>query len=137
MTLTLCVILMVLVLVWYVWSRQISAVAEIKEPKAVQDTEIAAQPAPEKVSEPPAETVLTEPVAKTEMVVDTPAEPAKCGCGRSSSGLCVGLHLLSDADWAVHADNPNQPVVEAPVVEAPTKKERKPRQPRVKKNTAS
>ena len=32
----------------------------------------------------------------------------KCGCGRSSTGLCVGLHRLSDEEWAVHEDNPNR-----------------------------
>ena len=26
--------------------------------------------------------------------------PAKCGCGRSPTGLCVGLHKLTPAQWA-------------------------------------
>jgi hypothetical protein len=31
----------------------------------------------------------------------TPAnEPPKCGCGRSSTGFCVGLHKLSPEAWA-------------------------------------
>jgi hypothetical protein len=34
----------------------------------------------------------------------------KCGCGRSQSGFCVGLHSLTPEDWATHADNPNKPV---------------------------
>lgn len=38
--------------------------------------------------------------------VQEPA-PAKCGCGRSQSGLCVGLHKLTADEWNVHADNPN------------------------------
>jgi len=38
-------------------------------------------------------------------------EAAKCGCGRSPSGLCVGLHVLPDDLWAVHADNPVKLVV--------------------------
>lgn len=42
-------------------------------------------------------------------------EPVKCGCGRSPTGYCVGLHKLNDADWAVHPDNPVKP---AAVVEA-------------------
>lgn len=42
-----------------------------------------------------------------------------CGCGRSSTGFCVGLHGLSDEAWAVHADNPNA---------------KKPRKPRAKKS---
>jgi hypothetical protein len=33
-------------------------------------------------------------------------EPARCGCGRSQSGFCVGLHSLTPEQWAVHADNP-------------------------------
>lgn len=33
-------------------------------------------------------------------------KPAKCGCGRSQSGLCVGLHKLTPEEWAKHADNP-------------------------------
>lgn len=43
--------------------------------------------------------------------VEAPAqpEPAKCGCGRSQSGLCTGLHNLSLEEWAVHADNPAKP----------------------------
>ena len=39
-------------------------------------------------------------------------EPAKCGCGRSSTGYCVGLHKLTDAEWAAHPDNPVKTVVE-------------------------
>lgn len=40
--------------------------------------------------------------------IDTPpaAEPAKCGCGRSASGFCVGLHKLTAEEWAAHPDNP-------------------------------
>lgn len=44
--------------------------------------------------------------------IETP-ELTKCGCGRSSTGYCVGLHKLSESEWAVHADNPNKkPAVE-------------------------
>ena len=32
-------------------------------------------------------------------------EPVKCGCGRSPTGNCVGLHKLTDAEWAAHPDN--------------------------------
>ena len=39
--------------------------------------------------------------------VEAPQAP-KCGCGRSQSGFCVGLHKLTEAEWAVHADNPNK-----------------------------
>jgi len=58
--------------------------------------EPAVSPAPPKV-EPPAEPV-----------VQTQPEPTKCGCGRSSTGLCVGLHRMTQAEWAVHADNPQR-----------------------------
>jgi len=58
-----------------------------------------------------------------EQPADVPykVEPAQCGCGRSPTGLCVGLHKLSDADWAVHADNPKKsaPVKVDAVVVAP------------------
>ncbi len=66
-------------------------------------------------------------------------EPAKCGCGRSQTGLCVGLHKLSPAEWAAHPDNPKPPVTEqkpvakqAPVKKKPaaTKAPAKPRTPR-------
>ena len=33
----------------------------------------------------------------------------KCGCGRSQTGFCVGLHSLSSEEWATHADNPAKP----------------------------
>ena len=57
----------------------------------------------------------------------------KCGCGRSQSGFCVGLHSLTPAEWAAHADNPNKPVAakkprakKAPV-EKPVEAVKKPR----------
>ena len=48
----------------------------------------------------------------------------KCGCGRSQTGFCVGLHSLTPAEWSVHADNPakpkktraKKPVAEKPVI---------------------
>ena len=33
----------------------------------------------------------------------------KCGCGRSQTGFCVGLHSLTPEEWANHADNPAKP----------------------------
>ena len=47
-------------------------------------------------------TLADAPVAPYK--IETP-EPAKCGCGRSPTGYCVGLHKRSDAEWAVHPDN--------------------------------
>jgi hypothetical protein len=32
----------------------------------------------------------------------------KCGCGRSPTGFCVGLHKLTAEEWAVSDQNPNQ-----------------------------
>jgi hypothetical protein len=66
--------------------------------------------------------------------VETPKqpEPVKCGCGRSPTGYCVGLHKLSETEWATHADNPNK-VAAAPVAEVaekakkPAKKAAKPK----------
>lgn len=53
-----------------------------------------------------------------------PPEPVKCGCGRSTTGFCVGLHKLSEQEWAVHADNPNKAVA------AKTDKPKKPAAPK-------
>ena len=93
----------------------------------------------------------------TATVVEEKKDPAKCGCGRSSTGFCVGLHKLTDAEWAVHPDNPAKVApevvnpqitdavtqvekpVEAPAVvevSVPVKKAKKPKapaKPRVKK----
>jgi len=44
--------------------------------------------------------------------VETPSEPVKCGCGRSATGFCVGLHKLTPDQWDVHPDNPNKVVKE-------------------------
>lgn len=62
--------------------------------------------------------------------VETP-EPAKCGCGRSQTGYCVGLHKLTPAEWSVHADNPNK----APEKAEKPKKAKKPAKPKATKAT--
>lgn len=49
-----------------------------------------------------------EAPAVAPVVVPPVAEPAKCGCGRSTTGFCVGLHKLTAEEWAVHSDNPNK-----------------------------
>lgn len=55
--------------------------------------------------------------------VEEPA-PAKCGCGRSASGLCVGLHKLTENEWANHPDNrASVPVAVAAPKKAPVKKQ--------------
>jgi len=73
--------------------------------------------------------VIPEPTApyKVEAPVPASAEavktPVKCGCGRSSSGECVGLHALSAEQWEVSDKNPNKIVVqEKPVESKPAKK---------------
>ena len=40
--------------------------------------------------------------------------PVQCGCGRSPTGYCVGLHALSADEWSTHADNKNPVVVGKP-----------------------
>jgi CDGSH-type Zn-finger protein len=65
-------------------------------------------------------------IAKHESTDTTSPAPVltqqvSCGCGRSSTGFCVGLHKLSEEEWAVHADNPNK---------------KKTRKPRAKKDAA-
>ena len=69
-----------------------------------------AESAPYKVETPAVTPIMVPPVV----------EPVKCGCGRSASGLCVGLHKLSQDEWAVHADNPKK--VTPPAAKAPAKK---------------
>lgn len=44
----------------------------------------------------------------------------KCGCGRSPTGFCVGLHKLTAEEWAVHEQNPNR-VAEVAAVTADNK----------------
>ena len=67
-----------------------------------------------------------------------PAEPAKCGCGRSPTGLCVGLHKLSDEEWATNDANPNK-VTKKPTVPKATTRAAKiegDKKPAVKAKTA-
>ena len=73
---------------------------------------------------PPDVTPTPEPVAPYK--VETPTvqpEPAKCGCGRSETGLCVGLHKLTAEEWATHEANPaSKKPVKAPAKKAAPKK---------------
>ena len=105
------------------------------------------------LGKPAAEPVAPYKVGAPEEVVTIPSPqgPAKCGCTRSSTGLCTGLHKLTDAEWAADESNPAkvQPVVEVkvdPVAVAldlepvdfaatpaePAKKPRKPKAPKEK-----
>lgn len=74
----------------------------------------------------PAEQTPPAPVEAAPYKVETPApvpEPTvpQCGCGRSPTGVCVGLHKLSADEWAVHADNPAK-TAPAPVKKQPAPK---------------
>ena len=60
-------------------------------------------------------TAVAEPVKEK-----AKKEPPKCGCGRSPTGNCVGLHKLSDAEWAISDKNPNRVEVAPVVVTAAT-----------------
>jgi CDGSH-type Zn-finger protein len=50
---------------------------------------------------------MEPPVVETK-VEAVNRQPVKCGCGRSESGFCVGLHKLSEEEWAVHDANPKK-----------------------------
>lgn len=70
--------------------------------------------------------------------IETPApqavvdEPRRCGCGRSQSGFCVGLHALTPEEWAKHSDNPHRtPSVETTKQPA-VKKTAKAKEPKAK-----
>ena len=69
----------------------------------------------DETKDPIAEIVKEEAVAEKKK-----KEPPKCGCGRSSTGYCVGLHKLSDAEWAISDKNPNRVAVAPVVVTADT-----------------
>lgn len=64
----------------------------------------------------------------------TKVEPVKCGCGRSPSGYCVGLHSLTAEEWNAHPANP-VPVVVAAAPEAKPVAKAKPA-PKVGKTAA-
>ena len=63
--------------------------------------------------------------------VDIAPQPVKCGCGRSSTGLCVGLHKLTAEEWAMHPDNPVK-VKAKTKAPAKAKAEKKPATPAMK-----
>ena len=51
--------------------------------------------------------------------VEAPVAQPQCGCGRSASGFCVGLHKLTAEEWAAHPDNPVKPEPKQEVVKKP------------------
>lgn len=69
------------------------------------------------------------PQAVESVPVPTAEEPRRCGCGRSASGFCVGLHALSPAQWAEHSDNPRRttpPVKKTTARKSAVKKDKAP-----------
>ena len=66
------------------------------------------QAVPYKVEAPVVDQAAVVSAAEGSAVTTTPAaEPPRCGCGRSSTGFCVGLHKLSPEAWASHPNNPD------------------------------
>ena len=75
-----------------------------------------------------------EPPADMTPIPYVPAnEPPRCGCGRSSTGYCVGLHKLSPEAWASH---PNNPDMVGKIVAEPARTAKKPRKAAEKKPAA-
>jgi hypothetical protein len=75
----------------------------------------------------------TAPEAPYKVETPVQAGPAKCGCGRSQTGNCVGLHKLTPEEWAVHADNPNATKAPAAAMTAKPKKAKAPAKPKAEK----
>jgi hypothetical protein len=69
---------------------------------------------------------VTTPNVEAPYKVEAPAvaapEPAKCGCGRSPTGLCVGLHKLTAEEWVAHPDNPVKPEPKTKAAKKPAAK---------------
>lgn len=107
-------------------------------------------PAPYKVEPTQEVKVESSPVAETKAVesVNVIAEQVKCGCGRSPTGFCVGLHKLTAEEWANHSDNPNKvkqivevvktrkPRTTKPKTEVKTEVKTRGRKPAAKKSVA-
>jgi len=90
-----------------------------------------------------------EPPAEMTPIPYVPAtEPPRCGCGRSSTGYCVGLHKLSPEAWASHPNNPDmvgkitaeparpakKPAAKKPAAPKKPAAAKAPAKPRAKKN---
>jgi hypothetical protein len=77
----------------------------------LNDRKVEQMEAPYKVEPPktePSHVVVSEIPAVVAEVPAAKPEPVKCGCGRSPTGFCVGLHKLTAEEWSVHADNPSK-----------------------------
>ena len=64
------------------------------------------------------------------------ATAPKCGCGRSPTGFCVGLHKLTAEEWAVSDQNPNKVADTKPAVKKAPAKKTAAKKPAVKKAPA-
>ena len=64
------------------------------------------------------------------------AAAPQCGCGRSPTGFCVGLHKLSAEEWAVSDQNPNKASVADVTAENKQKAVTKAKKPAVKQTAA-
>lgn len=89
----------------------------------------------------PLDTLSKTPETETQHRVEAPVvvQPAKCGCGRSQTGFCVGLHKLTQEEWSTHEANPNKtPAVETKKKPAAKKAAapKAPAKPRAKKTAA-
>jgi hypothetical protein len=93
--------------------------------------------APYKVEAPVVDQAAVVSAAEGSAVTSPPAaEPPRCGCGRSPTGLCVGLHKLTPEAWAEHADNPVKKVAEKSAKKPAAKKPAATKKPAAKKTTA-
>lgn len=90
--------------------------------QSVSDSKDSTLEAPYKIETPAPQAAEPAPVPAVE-------EPRRCGCGRSASGFCVGLHALSPEQWAEHPDNPRRPT--------PAVKKTTARKPAAKKDKAA
>lgn len=62
-----------------------------------------------------------EPPVAENKVETVNRQPVKCGCGRSESGFCVGLHKLSEDEWAAHDANPKKSAPKPAAIKAAAK----------------
>ena len=81
-------------------------------------------------------TKTPEPENHTRVEAPVVVQPAKCGCGRSQSGFCVGLHKLTPEEWSTHEANPNKTPAVTTAQKPAAKKPRAPAKPRAKKTAA-
>lgn len=106
----------------------------------LNDRKVEQMQAPYKVEPPkvePTHVVVSEMPAVVAEIPAAKPEPTKCGCGRSPTGFCVGLHKLTAEEWSVHADNPSKvEPKQAEPAKKPAAKKAPAKKPAVKKAPA-